>query len=148
MVWFCEQAPPPSAHTLLTAMLCRAVPCCTAGSLSLLPPGASPHAIAGLLKRFLLGLPEPLLTYRCDATSFSLHSNQQQLRCASALCSACLCCAYLFCACLCCLLCGMRAGVHAPAAVQVHPWENKPSGTVSGVAAQAPILFMMPGTHH
>lgn len=35
-----------------------------AGSLSLLPPGASPHAIAGLLKRFLLGLPEPLLTYR------------------------------------------------------------------------------------
>lgn len=36
----------------------------SAGSLSLLPPGASPHALAGLLKRFLLGLPEPLLTYR------------------------------------------------------------------------------------
>eukprot|EP00878_Enallax_costatus_P044948 GHUV01053756.1.p1 GENE.GHUV01053756.1~~GHUV01053756.1.p1 ORF type:complete len:292 (+),score=104.51 GHUV01053756.1:154-1029(+) len=35
-----------------------------AGPLSLLPPGASPHAVAALLKQFLLGLPEPLLTYR------------------------------------------------------------------------------------
>lgn len=35
-----------------------------AGSLNLLPPQASPHAIAALLKQFLLGLPEPLLTYR------------------------------------------------------------------------------------
>eukprot|EP00879_Flechtneria_rotunda_P022379 GHRR01023614.1.p1 GENE.GHRR01023614.1~~GHRR01023614.1.p1 ORF type:complete len:340 (+),score=135.49 GHRR01023614.1:555-1574(+) len=36
----------------------------TAGSLTLLSPGASPHAVAALLKQFLLGLPEPLLTYR------------------------------------------------------------------------------------
>ncbi|KAF8068385.1 VPS11 [Scenedesmus sp. PABB004] len=34
------------------------------GPLRLLPPGASPHAVAALLKRWLLGLPEPLLTYR------------------------------------------------------------------------------------
>lgn len=39
-------------------------PHAAAGPLSLLPPGASPHAIAALLKQFLLGLPEPLLTYR------------------------------------------------------------------------------------
>ncbi len=32
---------------------------------ALLPPGTSPHAVATLLKQFLLGLPEPLLTYRC-----------------------------------------------------------------------------------
>lgn len=40
------------------------LPAAPTGSLSLLPHGASPHALAGLLKRFLLGLPEPLLTYR------------------------------------------------------------------------------------
>lgn len=33
--------------------------------LAVFPPGASPHAVAGLLKQFLMGLPEPLLTYRC-----------------------------------------------------------------------------------
>lgn len=30
----------------------------------LIPPGTSPHVVASLLKRFLLGLQEPLLTYR------------------------------------------------------------------------------------
>ncbi|WIA30663.1 hypothetical protein OEZ86_000737 [Tetradesmus obliquus] len=36
----------------------------TAADLAVFPPGASPHAVAGLLKQFLMGLPEPLLTYR------------------------------------------------------------------------------------
>jgi hypothetical protein len=31
---------------------------------SVIPPGTSPHAVAALLKQFLLGFPEPLLTYR------------------------------------------------------------------------------------
>ncbi|KAF6259420.1 Rho GTPase activation protein [Scenedesmus sp. NREL 46B-D3] len=36
----------------------------TAADLAVFPPGASPHAVAGLLKQFLMGLHEPLLTYR------------------------------------------------------------------------------------
>ncbi len=34
------------------------------GRPALVPPGANPHALAALLKHFLIGLPEPLLTYR------------------------------------------------------------------------------------
>eukprot|EP00882_Tetradesmus_deserticola_P018635 GHRQ01020015.1.p1 GENE.GHRQ01020015.1~~GHRQ01020015.1.p1 ORF type:complete len:336 (+),score=135.28 GHRQ01020015.1:1058-2065(+) len=35
-----------------------------AAELAVFPPGASPHAVAGLLKQFLMGLQEPLLTFR------------------------------------------------------------------------------------
>ncbi|KIZ02216.1 hypothetical protein MNEG_5743 [Monoraphidium neglectum] len=34
------------------------------GRMALIPPGTSPHVVAALLKRFLLGLQEPLLTYK------------------------------------------------------------------------------------
>jgi hypothetical protein len=64
---------PYSYQHVLTLLLTWAC-CCSAGSLSLLPPGASPHAIAGLLKRFLLGLPEPLLTYRCARAHCHVHT--------------------------------------------------------------------------
>ncbi|KIZ05711.1 hypothetical protein MNEG_2243 [Monoraphidium neglectum] len=38
--------------------------CVAGGRPALIPPGTSPHVIATLLKNFLLGLEEPLLTYR------------------------------------------------------------------------------------
>jgi hypothetical protein len=60
--------PSPHSHQHVVVLLLTLACCCSTGSLSLLPPGASPHAIAGLLKRFLLGLPEPLLTYRYAST--------------------------------------------------------------------------------
>ncbi|KAI8474065.1 MAG: Rho GTPase activation protein [Monoraphidium minutum] len=52
-----QEAPPPDAVERMSS-------CVAGGRPALIPPGTSPHVIAALLKNFLLGLEEPLLTYR------------------------------------------------------------------------------------
>lgn len=58
-VTFCH--PCPSAPTSALPLVCVGA---ADTPMALIPPGTSPHALAGLLKQWLLGLPEPLLTYR------------------------------------------------------------------------------------
>jgi hypothetical protein len=53
--------------------------------LAVFPPGASPHAVAGLLKQFLMGLHEPLLTYRCVGVGLRLSLMLVHEHCLAAL---------------------------------------------------------------